>query len=314
MLSVTEIHSERGESREGVKLLREVGLVPAFILSGKGERTFAFSRFFKGRKGRIVCIGYGKEDNGSFVARTFYLSNSHGVFKYLPRYRANEEGEAGWFDKGFGEQSVSLAYSLQRSLSRLCELEGSTIEIDKPMKVFAITAREMAQSSKSTYSNFVIEEPRVVLGLEGADESGFEKIPPESITIPDGKYPNFDNVLGSWMQENDLYGRIKLTSFFSQDGSLIYTFASDVRGRGWVANIEPKDVTTSMGIHPSHVVAKSLMTPAFEYSSEADGYGDPSIEKGDYIDMYTNYLSRVPVIKEFLEKIPLQDTQEFPTP
>jgi hypothetical protein len=314
ILSVTEIHSDR-EDESDSNFFKEQGLEPKNILSGTGIKPFAFSRPFMIEDDRIAFIGYGEESNGTFVARSFYLSNSHAMFKYLPSYFKDGLDKIKWFDKGFDEQSISLSYELQRALFHL----SSTEELVKPktkdpMKVFVSTARDLVNyySGRSTYRKNVSKEADVLFEKED-DFLEDGRISPEKISIPEDRRPDFDNVLGTWLGDNNLYGSIKFTSFLSVDKLLIYTFASDSHGRGWVANVEKVEPTNSMGIHSSRINSPSLLTPAYEYRSQAGDYGNSSMKKENYIDMYKNYLSKVPIVKEFLEKISLQDTQEFAT-
>ncbi len=43
-----------------------------------------------------------------------------------------------------------------------------------------------------------------------------------------------------------------------------------------------------------------LAMPLYEYPSQADSYGDVSDERHEYVSMWRNCLSKMPVIRDYL--------------
>jgi hypothetical protein len=54
-----------------------------------------------------------------------------------------------------------------------------------------------------------------------------------------------------------------------------------------------------MGVRKKWVKGENLTTPAYEYFTQDGGYGNTSKTNGRYVDMFKNYLSKVPVIQEY---------------
>jgi hypothetical protein len=88
-------------------------MLPRYHVSVGGRDVYLAERLFRAGAHRTGIIGYVQEDanpNSPYVARTFYLSNSQAVFRYLPGI------VAGWYHKGHDEQSVTLPPILQAAI------------------------------------------------------------------------------------------------------------------------------------------------------------------------------------------------------
>ena len=82
-------------------------------------------------------------------------------------------------------------------------------------------------------------------------------------------------------------------------------FCRDKVGRVWVGGVESEGEIRTTGLRDQWVSAPFLTTPAFEYASMSEGYGNPKLrseEYGEYIDMFENYLSKIPIIQEYLTR------------
>ncbi|MFZ2048774.1 MAG: hypothetical protein WAV25_00505 [Minisyncoccia bacterium] len=312
ILSKTQIHAGEKDSNDP-EMYKRNGLEPYAIMFEGFDRIFAFSRPFKISGDRTSFIGYAREDDNTYTARSYYLSNSHGVFKYLPGYI--DAPALKWFDKGFDEQSVSATHSLQRVLSYLSANEDAVEPTDNPNKLFHSTARNLIEEStrQQTYKKKTVAKPIELVINENPEHK--PRLKPEDVHVEEHRAPDFEQPLDTWTQENSLYGQIILSSFYSKDKTVLYTFGTDMMDRSWVACVEPVDKGNSMGIHSTYFMSHSLTTPAYEYSGkQAEGYGNYSIQNGHYVDMYKNYLSKIDIIKQFRKVAPSQKTQEFPIP
>jgi hypothetical protein len=76
----------------------------------------------------------------------------------------------------------------------------------------------------------------------------------------------------------------------------------DAYNRVWVGGVESvNSAYTSTGLKKFWIDAGDLTTPAYEYPSEAGHYNNPVLRKGHYQDMFLNYHSKIPIIKEYMQ-------------
>jgi len=147
--------------------LRDAGLQPAHKLTVAGQVIY-FSPVFSVNHEREAVIAYVK-DRGRWVARTYYLSNSQGFWRYLP-YAQVENGEVSWFHKGwgdYGEDSLTLPFPVQKALNEI--RTKPQVAIDHPWRfdmLFAGTTRvfetfaEMQQvEGYGTYNKDISPDP-----------------------------------------------------------------------------------------------------------------------------------------------------------
>ena len=69
-----------------------------------------------------------------------------------------------------------------------------------------------------------------------------------------------------------------------------------------MGGIEVNSPITSTGLRQEWMHGGDMVTPLYEYESQTDGYGDPEDAKRNYRGMWKYYLSRVPVIREYVER------------
>jgi hypothetical protein len=302
----------RGDGRGGrltPALLSEAGLLPRHRLEVE-DRTIWFSPGYDLGGGRVAVIGYAQGDDGSIIARSYYRSNSQGIWRYLPQYRLSEKGKINWFSKGYGEESVTLPASLQESLTRAIDDDGGILQLDSAdaQAVFSGTARYL-NSVNTVYHRQVAEWP---VRLAGVPEAGFNQLPPpETIHLTYEQTPKFDAKISSWQQETKLYGRVTCDVFPSNDGKLRYVFSRDEQGRAWVSSIENDSPLESTGLRRVWVSGGALTTPAEEYVQQAGNYGGvKSREDSHYVDMFANYLSKIPTIRDYLASVETRRARE----
>jgi len=154
-LSRLEIHGEpfKGRNLEG-SFLKEHDLLPKFQVEVEGE-TILLSRMYEVHRGRIAVVGYVRtealdeagEPTGRYVyvARSYWRSNSQGIWRYLPFYSMNRSGEGiGHYYKLWSEEALMLPAELQVALDHISRDEKRIKHFDDETRdlIFAGTARK----------------------------------------------------------------------------------------------------------------------------------------------------------------------------
>jgi hypothetical protein len=300
VLNNTFIHSDPYNGRElTVAILEKEGLVPTHKVSLENGTVCLFSDIYKSLNGRVAVVAYVK-DGKNYVARTYYLSNSHGVWRYLPSYRGGVDGKKiNWFNKGYGEESITLPIAFQKALADMRSSRETKV-VSEPEFVFAGTARNISNSYLETYRLEVDLAPRHLQGPFYGDK----KSDPGNLDITSKQAPDFTKVVTSWREHSSLYGDIDIEVFGSQDGELNYMFCKDKNNRAWIGGIETNTPIQSTGLHKSWVDGGDMSTPAYEYMTMVGDskYANYEMENGHYVDMFKNYLSWSPLIQRYLAR------------
>lgn len=140
------------------------------------------------------------------------------------------------------------------------------------------------------------------------------KVAPEQLTFTEFSQdkPNFSTKLASWTKETALYGKVQIDIFPSNGGNkqyMFYNFTDPQDGikKAGIAGIDLYNSEISpLGIRKEWVQAGDLLTPVYEYSSQAGGFAGNQIDRDPaYVDMWENYLSKVPVLQEYLSSLAL---------
>ncbi len=280
--------------------LQQAGLAPIQKVQINNTDVWLSKPYVLGH-GRIAVIGY-VEDNGKLVARSFYRSNSQGVWRYMPSYLASG-GHLDWYGKGHSEESVTLPIALQKALSTM---KQTPISVQNPEAIFAGTAKDIAlRARRDPNISYIIDVQKEGTRLAGSFYKDAGKVPPEKITFtnPQEK-PDFTKpIIAKWEQQTALYGRVTTEVIPSADGKFFYMFCRGTKGRAWIGGIEKDGNMTSHGIRENWIKGGDLTTPPDEYRSQTHGYGNnakPNQKYGEYVDMFDNYLSKVPIIRDYL--------------
>ncbi|MFC1640467.1 hypothetical protein ACFL2D_00280 [Patescibacteria group bacterium] len=284
-----------------VDALKEAGLGPAHHVQVEGRDVFLSEKPFDLGDGRVGMIAYVKDEKG-YVARSFYRSNSHGTWKYLPAFRTNKEGKISRYDKGYGGESITLPIALQKTLSEVMERTDQPVKVKDAEKIFIGTARHRVGSDlESTYYGGMSTQPESIPGTY--DQEDFSMPNPEKMEFENKEQePDLTVKLAEWSHDTQLYGRVKNEVYPSQDGNLLYVFSSDAVGRTWISSIEKQSEMTSMGIRKDWVSGEYLTTPAYEYMDTVPyKYHNFNDVNGDYIDVFEKFLSKIPIIKKYVE-------------
>ncbi len=286
-----------GDDLNGKKLtpevLRSEGLLPKYKIT-IGETVYFFtSNGYNLTDSRIGVLAYVKKGD-EIVVRSYYRSNSQGVWRYLPNYTVDKDGDIDWYGKGYGEESITLPISIQESLTRITS-EG-IFDVKDPDLVFVGTAKK--HGKRNDYYEEIESEPKKI---DGNFYSRDKKISPENMRINNESSPDFSNRISAWKQKSNLYGEYSIEVFSSKDGKLKYMFCRDSKGRAWIGGIEDDSELQSTGLKKSWINGGDLTTPAYEYKSQDGGYGNRKLSKSGYVDMFENYLSKSPLIQEYLK-------------
>jgi len=315
LMRQVEIHGDEfaGELLTAEKL-SAADLGPRFRVR-IGELLFWFSsRPYEITGDRLAVMAYVQQDD-RLVARSFYLSNSHGVWKYLPEYLYNEtDKKINWYGKGYDEISITLPAALQIALARL-SADSRPSEPENAEAVFAGTAKKIGSHSRydanpPTYYAQVEAKPREI-GSKIEAELPVErtimfrkKARPESMRVKNAMdEPEFSRLIAAARQQSAIYGTITLEVFLSRNGQYRYLFCRDEENRAWIGGIENDSPYQPVGLRKNWIKAGDLCTSAYEYKSQEGGYGNYDKTKGNYVDMFDKYLSRVDIIKRYLASV-----------
>ncbi len=295
-------HSFHGDMLTA-QILQQEGLAPKHKIKLGNTTVFLSSTPYNLADGRIAVVGY-VEKEGQIVARTFYRSNSQGVWRYLPNYTPGKnKGDIDWYDKGYGEESVTLPIMLQQALAEFSKESAPILNVSNPNLIFAGTARD--RNSPGTLVLTVEAEPKKLEG-DFYPPTEDSKNKPEQLQFTNPSMsPDFNKKLTSWKQKTSLYGDVTIEVFPSKDGKLQYMFCRDGKGRAWIGGVEDDSEIQTVGLRKTWIKAGDLTTPAYEYKTadvdQTGGYGNEADRSSQYVDMFTNYLSKIPVIQEYLK-------------
>ena len=296
------------------EILKEAGLLPKHkIRIGDSVVCFSSSGYELGG-GRVAVIAY-VEKQGKITARSYYRSNSQGVWRYLPDYTINEDDKINWYGKGYSEESITLPVVMQKALSEITREDTSILKLKKnPDFIFAGTAQKFGKNGGEYYRE-IETNPKKLDGKFYAEQG---KTPPEQIHLSPEQSPDFSKLLTSWEQKTSLYGQITVEVFLSKNGTLKFMFCKDATGRVWVGGVENDSEIQSTGLRKSWIKSGDLATPAFEYKTgrtdQTGGYGNDKMRNGPYVDMYENYLKKIPVIQEYLKSSAVRQLEKESTP
>ena len=258
---------------------------------------------------REAILAYVKTDNVVKV-RSYYKDNTCGLWKYLPDYTTvrNSAGKIElWCGEAYASEMVVLPIVLQE---RLCEIAGKGAAkniTDDAEFLFVGTAKRYAtfeeylkQRKAGKLVGDVYDEvpakPSLVLG-----NIGNGKARPERLKINEKKMkPNFMAKEREWKVKTPLNGTFKMASFPIDNGKIRYVFAENNKQQAWMTKIEIESKVTSTGLLAKWGYAQDFTTPLYAKVSKSDGYGDEADVKGVYINMWKHYLSRMPIIQEYI--------------
>ena len=285
--------------------LEQYGLAPKQKITIDGVEI-ALSDSFE-CNARDSVIAYVKTKDG-YKARSYYRSNSQGVWRYMPDYVKDERtgNGIGWYGKSYNEEAMTLPMELQNSLNSISKKGSMTINGTDPAFFFAGTAK--SYNSKAEYSHKkylnqlrgdIYQEVSKYPALELSPMQSHLKTKPEALTISPSLSPDFSKQIAECEVDTSLYGPLNAKYYFSQNKQLRYCFHEDRSGRVFIGGIEMNSKITSTGLRSDWALAGDIGTPLYEYRSQTGGYGDVHDEKGSYQCMWQDYLSKIPLFKAY---------------
>lgn len=302
------------EYRLGIPSLVNAGLEPFFEVSIDNQPVY-LSNLFQLTSEQMAAIAYIPSPTGVKV-RSFYRNKNRAVWHYFPDYIRDITGEGiDVFGAGFHEKSTTLPIILQSALNQI-ERNRDIIDLSttNPDFLFAGTAYayNTRQEYREAYSRGVLRGDfyhEVSSTAYNADSGavisqGRRKIAPQLLSVNAEAAPDFETLLTRYSAYSGFAGQIMGEGFHSVDKQTNWLFYSDYRGRCWVANIETISPVTSTGCRREWLLPTDISTPLYESTHLADGYGDPGdTRNGSYVSMWNNYLSKIPLIQQYLSII-----------
>lgn len=297
------------EYRLTKEALSDYGLAPEYQVGLAGVNV-NLSKIFS-VDGRPAAIAYVETAKGTQVC-SYYRSSSQGVWRLLPDYTPDAKTGygLGWYGKGRSEESLTLPAELQTALETV-NAAAPHIDLDQVSSEFAFCGTAMRYGStdeyldkmrrgemRGSYWEEVADRPLKQYG----DLAFGDKDEPSRLNVPSGEAPDFSRSFLNYRSKSAVFGNFTVKHFQSKDRRLRYTFNSDDAGRAWIGGIEAVSQFTSTGLRRDWVKAGDLATPIYEYQSmvEGSGYGDEGDYRGGYIGMWKSYVSKIPLVREFL--------------
>lgn len=301
--------------------LKDAGLMPRYIITAE-DATYLLSAPYMVDEDRIAYTGYVKEadpnnnNNSIYKARTYYLSLSQETWRYLVDYEPDGRTGIHWYGKGYTEDSINIPIPIQEAMYAILIKKGPMVlpPGKNPNFYFAGTTHENNRhENKGTYYVEVGKTPFTLDGnLEPPkryDKDGkFVKLPPETVHVTqEAQRPDFSKNKLIKVEYN-LGGQIRQVLFDiypSHDGKLRYMFKRKGNKAG-LAIIETTNPITDVGLRQHYVNPGDLATPIYEYDIQTGGYGDENDKQNKYVGMFNNYISKIPLIQEYMKAVGIQ--------
>ncbi|MCP5104144.1 MAG: hypothetical protein GY950_12230, partial [bacterium] len=268
VLKLTEVHGSpfNGKSLTPA-ILTQKGLQPKYKLSIKGFEMGFCSSAYRIAQGRIAAIAY-MSKNGKWITRSYYLSNSHAVWRYLEGY-AMVEGRIVSYGIGGKRGSTDLPMIFQKALSLIVRDPEVVIQLPDGDNefIFAGTSYNIAFKISEKHGSSPDTGIKTVAAIESSPQklggnfySTEEKlIPPEKVIFSDqNQVPDFSKFITGWKSQSSVYGKVTYEVFLSRDDRLIYTFCRDDGGRIWLGCIENHSAIQPAGIRATWVDGGNL--------------------------------------------------------
>lgn len=294
------------EYRLGITNLLSSGLTPAYELTLE-NLNMVFSAPFQLSDGRGAILAYVMTPDGAKV-RAYYLNTKTGLWHYAPDIVRGARGEGmGQIGEAYGASSTMLPVALQDTLSDMVKNYGfREITAVNPDFLFAGTA--MAYATQQEYRETLAKGQMRGDFYQEVDKTPIhqnwqtvgKKNVPQLISVNANLAPNFAQATARFTTYSILTGQVGADSFASNDTQAIWLFCSDEWGRAWLGNIEIVSPLTSTGCRRDWMTAGDLATPIYEYSTQAAGYGDPSDTRKGLVGMWNQYLSKIPLLQEYI--------------
>jgi hypothetical protein len=197
------------------EILKKCKLQPKYRMTIRGIERALFSPAYNIGHGRIAVAAYIKNEE-NYIAASYYLSNSHGIWRCLDGYFMVENKIISYGTKG-RQDSMNLALVFQKALSEITKNGTPIININCCQSEFIFTGTTYNalihinahnKKTKTQQKN----GPDVPQKLSGNFYAGRGKrIPPEAIKFYNhNQSPDFSTLITRWEAANKIYGPIHL--------------------------------------------------------------------------------------------------------
>lgn len=284
------------------------GVMPAYEVSMNGL-TMGLSSPFQLSDGRGAILGYVATESG-WKLRSYYLNPRTGLWHFAPDVIRGPRGEGmAQVTEGYGTASTMLPVLLQQKLNELVKLNGFR-------EITAVNADFLFAGSCAAYDSLQEWREAMSRGQMRSDfygevdvepvsmswqSSSRNKSVPQLLSVNNEMAPNFQAQVAVFQTYSVLAGQVKAEAFAANDGRMNWLFCSDDWRRTWIGNIEVVSEMTSTGCYKAWIQAGDMVTPLYEYSTQAGSYGDAADTRKGVIGMWNYYLSKIPVIQQYLQ-------------
>lgn len=296
----------------GAYNLSEAKLEPKYEVSLKDVKI-CVSDLFQLGNGQIGTIAYVLTGENIKV-RTFYRNVMQGLWRYAPDYLRKNDGGVDKFLLGYGEESILLPFEAQEMLVMLEQEKGvrnlAVDGVSLPAEFFGAgtafgydsvqeyqTAWNYGRLKGDFYREVSSDPINHDLGASGSRA----KKAPYTLSIDFDRAPDFEARGGRFETHMVDAGSVEVEEVPSHDGQLRWWFCRDSRGRVWIEHVEVLAPVTSLGLRQNWVAMGDFTTGLYEHTTKAGIYGDRDDTKGARQCMWKNYLSNVPIIREYRE-------------
>lgn len=284
-------------------------LVPRFAVK-LDDAEIGLSDCFQVSPGRIAVVAYVPTSDGVKV-RTFY-QNGTDLWRYLPDYTRRADGKIDFYCIGVGAESVTLPIVLQEALARLVARKGVRVMTGAYDPEFLAAGTAYAYDSRQDYQmqwsygrmrgDYYQEVSADPVNHDFDNNSNNHRKAPYTLSVDYNRSPNFDHQVASFELELPEVGKVKAEGFASYDEQYRWLFCRDSKDRVWIGGVEVISPLTATGLRRDWAIMGDLMTPLYEPTSQAGIYGDRNDVKGARQCMWSNYLSNIPLIQEYLRQ------------
>lgn len=285
-------------------------LGPAYEVSFGTEKVY-LSQLFQVGNGVIGAMAYVPERDG-YRVRSFYRESNQALWRYLPDYIRRGDGGIDRFCFGQAQESVTLPLELQEALVRI-EREhgvGALAASNGYEPEFFLTgtahAYETLQEYQTLWSygrmkgDYYTQVSRDAINHDFGLNGMSQKKAPYTLSIDYNRAPDFEQKVVEFELDTVDAGRVTAEGFLSHDGQYNWLFCRDAKGRAWVEYVEVVSPLTSTGLRRDWAVMGDFATKLYEHSAQAGIYGDRNDTRGARQCMWNNYLSNVPLIREYV--------------
>ena len=285
-------------------------LSPHYIARFDGMEL-GLSEVFQLNPTKLAVLAYIPTQMGTKV-RAYYRTTNQASWRYLPDYTRRTDGRIDFYCFGVDLASVTLPTILQAVLAQIETEHGvRTLPtgIDPESIVagttYAYDTRQEYQMQwsygrmRGDYYQEVSPDPlNHDFGVHGSGQ----KKAPYTLGMDYRRLPDFDQQVVRFRMDVADIGRVTLEGYQSLDGQAIWLFGRDEKQRVWVEQVEAVSPLTTLGLRRDWLVVGDFMTPLYEHSNQAGIYGDRNDTKGARQCMWNNYLSKIPLIQEYLRR------------